>query len=362
MQKKGISLNCPVRIALDRSEDMVITGKRHSYLCQWKVSFNDDGVFSALSMDVYANGGCTADYSAGVIQKAMLCMDSAYKCDNTLVRGYACKTHLPSNTACRGTGGPQGTFFSEDIISRVAAYLKKDANEIREKNLYHTGDFTHYNQSVDTCTVHQCWDEVIEQANYSERKADIERFNRENRYRKRGLSTVPLKYGVSFPTRVLMQAGALVLVYTDGSVLLSHGGIEMGQGLHTKMIQVASRVLQIPTHKIHITDTATDKVPNTSPSAASSSSDLNGMAVKDACEKIIQRLEPYVTQNPTGSWEDWVKAAYFDRVSLSAAGFYKWWALVECALQRTYMDNEGSCYAACCLLGIWVVAVNDVGI
>lgn len=316
-------MNRPVRIMLDRDEDMVITGTRHPFFCRWKVAFSGDGTLSAIDMDLYANGGNSFDLSASVVQRAMFSMDNAYKCDNVRVTGYVCKTNLPSNTAFRGFGGPQGMFFSEDMIERIASFLNEDSCKVRERNMYVTGDKTHYNQLLERCTIQRCWDEVKEQADYCSRKASVDSFNKQNKYRKRGISLIPVKFGISFTALFLNQAGALVLVYTDGSVLLSHGGTEMGQGLHTKMIQVAARALQIPADKIYIAETASDKVPNTSPTAASASSDLNGMAVVNACEKIRQRLEPYIAQNPKGSWEDWVKAAYFDRVSLSATGFYR---------------------------------------
>ncbi|KAK7085090.1 hypothetical protein SK128_008316 [Halocaridina rubra] len=317
------ALNRPVRIMLDRDEDMVMTGTRHPFYARWKVGFSSKGLLSAIEMDLYANSGCSLDLSAAVIQRAMFSMDNAYKCDNTRVTGYACKTNLASNTAFRGFGGPQGMLFAEDVMTRIAAFLKIDPNMVREKNLYASGDKTHYNQLLERCTIRRCWDEVLQQADYDTRKGTVEKFNREHKYRKRGLSVIPVKFGISFTAHFLNQAGALVLVYTDGSVLLSHGGTEMGQGLHTKMIQVAARTLKISADQIHISETATDKVPNTSPTAASASSDLNGMAVLNACEKILRRLKPYISKDPDGSWENWVKAAYFDRVSLSATGFYR---------------------------------------
>ncbi|XP_068222819.1 xanthine dehydrogenase/oxidase [Palaemon carinicauda] len=316
-------VNRPVRIMLDRDEDMVITGTRHPFLCRWKVGFSADGTVSAINMDLYANGGNSLDLSGSVVHRAMFSMDNAYKCENVRVTGYVCKTNLPSNTAFRGFGGPQGMLFAEDVVQRVAAFLNVDSYLVRERNLYATGDKTHFNQLLENCTIRSCWDEVKQQANYCSRKSSIDSFNRQNKYRKKGISIIPVKFGIAFTALFLNQAGALVHVYSDGSVLLSHGGTEMGQGLHTKMIQVASKTLQISADKIHIAETSSDKVPNTSPTAASASSDLNGMAVMYACDKIRRRLEPYIAKNSKGSWEDWIKAAYFDRVSLSATGFYR---------------------------------------
>lgn len=249
--------------------------------------------------------------------------ENAYKIPVVRAQGFLCKTNLASNTAFRGFGGPQGMFAGENIIHDIAEYLKKDVVELSQLNLYQEGDITHYNQTLLNCTIDKCWNECIDSSNYYQKRKEVDRFNRENRYKKRGLSVVPTKYGIAFTAPFLNQGGALVLVYTDGSVLLSHGGVEMGQGLYTKMIQVASRCLEVPTEKIHTSGTATDKVPNTSPTAGSTGSDLNGMAVFEACNIIKKRLQPYKKANPKGKWEDWVKAAYFDRVSLSATGFYK---------------------------------------
>ncbi|KAG7154629.1 Xanthine dehydrogenase/oxidase-like 2 [Homarus americanus] len=317
------ALGRPVRIMLDRDEDMVITGGRHPFLCRWKVGFTTQGKFRALEVDIYNNAGCSLDLSVSVLHRAMFTLDNAYKWGVVRVTGYACKTNLPSNTAFRGFGGPQGMMFTEDIVSRIAAFLNLDYVQVAEQNLYESGDVTHFNQVMENCTVRRCWEEVLTQSKYHPRTAAVHQFNKENRYKKRGISLVPVKFGISFTATFLNQAGALVCVYIDGSVLLSHGGTEMGQGLHTKMIQVASRVLKIPTEQIYIAETSTDKVPNTSPSAASASSDLNGMAVLDACTKIMERLQPYIEKNPKGTWKEWIKGAYFDRVSLSATGFYK---------------------------------------
>ncbi|KAK7066585.1 hypothetical protein SK128_003644, partial [Halocaridina rubra] len=319
----ALALNQPVRIMLDRHEDMMMTGGRHPFYCKWKVGFSEEGVLTALKADLYSNAGISQDVSLQVMQRALFALDNSYKCDNIYIEGHVCKTNLPSNTAFRGFGNPQSMLVVEDIMSRIAAYLQLDPCVVRRRNLYKTGDKSFLGQIIDRCTLPQCWHEVIEQSEYHARKLAVLRFNKENKYIKRGLSVVPLKFGIGFVALHRNQAGALVHVYTDGSVLLSHGGVEMGQGLHTKMIQVAARVLKISAEKIFIGETSSDKVPNTSPTAASVSSDLNGMAVKNACEAIYHRLEPFIAKNPKGSWEDWVKAAYFDRISLSATGFYK---------------------------------------
>ncbi|OCT77525.1 hypothetical protein XELAEV_18028617mg [Xenopus laevis] len=313
----------PVRCMLDRDEDMLITGGRHPYLGRYKVGFKKNGKITALDICYYANAGNSEDLSHGIIDRTLFHMDNSYKIPNIRGRGFLCKTNLPSNTAFRGFGGPQGMLVAEAWMSDIAQTCGLPAEQVKQLNLYSEGDLTHFNQKLESCTIRRCWEECLKQANYQERKYSIEEFNRQHRWKKRGIAIVPTKFGISFTVAFLNQSGALVHVYTDGSVLLTHGGTEMGQGLHTKMVQVASKALGIPTSKIFISETSTNTVPNTSPTAASVSSDLNGMAVFNACQKILQRLEPYKTANPNGPWESWISAAYLDRVSLSATGFYK---------------------------------------
>jgi len=315
-------LKQPIRCMLDRDEDMALTGTRHPFYCKYKVGFMKNGRVTSLKLDIYNNAGNSLDLSCSVLERSVFSADNAYDFPNVDFRGRVCKTNLPSNTAFRGFGGPQGMMFCENIMDTVASTLKMDPIKVREMNMYKEGDATHFGQILNYCTVRRCWDECYKNSSYEIRKAEVDAFNKENRFKKRGISLIPTKFGIAFTALFLNQAGALCMVYKDGSVLLSHGGTEMGQGLHTKMIQVASRVLQIPGEKIHIAETSTDKVPNTSPTAASAGADLNGMAVLNACKTIYDRLEPFRTKNPKGKWEDWVTAAYFDRVSLSATGYY----------------------------------------
>nr|CAD7423911.1 unnamed protein product [Timema monikensis] len=282
-------LNRPVRCMLDRDEDMMITGTRHPFLGRYKVAFTKEGKLIGCDIQIYSNGGNTMDLSFPVLQRSMFHFSNAYFIPNVRVNGYICKTNIPSNTAFRGFGAPQGMFFGENMIRDVASFLRKDPLEIAELNLMKEGEKTHYNQVIVNCPLQRCWDECLLRANFTRRKVEVDNFNRQNRWKKRGLSVVPTMFGISFTALFLNQAGALVMVYEDGSVLLSHGGTEMGQGLHTKMIQVASRVLEIPHEYVHITETSTDKVPNTSATAASAGSDLNGMAVMP-CHKITCNL------------------------------------------------------------------------
>ncbi|XP_021947177.1 xanthine dehydrogenase/oxidase [Folsomia candida] len=316
-------LKRPVRCMFDRDEDMGCSGTRHPFFCRFKVGVKNDGRVMALKMTLYNNGGNSLDLSCSVMERALFSADNAYNIPNVDFTGYVCKTNLPSNTAFRGFGGPQGMMFTENVFDQIADKLNIDPIQLREINMYKEGDETHYNQPLEYCTIPRCWSECKANSEFAKRRQEVDAFNAENRWKKRGISLIPTKFGIAFTALFLNQAGALVMVYRDGSVLISHGGTEMGQGLHTKMIQVASRAMRISSDKIHIMETSTDKVPNTSPTAASAGSDLNGMAVLNACNQIMERLEPYITAKPKGRWEDWVTAAYFDRVGLSVAGFYK---------------------------------------
>uniref|UniRef100_A0A8C0FTK1 Xanthine dehydrogenase/oxidase n=1 Tax=Bubo bubo TaxID=30461 RepID=A0A8C0FTK1_BUBBB len=313
----------PVRCMLDRDEDMLISGGRHPFLGRYKVGFMKNGKVKSLEVSYYGNGGNSVDLSYGVMDRALLHLDNSYNIPNVSSVGIVCKTNLPSNTAFRGFGGPQGMMIAECWMSDLARKCGLPPEEVRKLNLYHEGDLTHFNQKLEGFTLRRCWDECLSSSSYHARKKLIEEFNKQNRWKKRGMCIIPTKFGISFTIPFLNQAGALVHVYTDGSVLLTHGGTEMGQGLHTKMIQVASRSLGIPTSNIYISETSTNTVPNTSPTAASVSADINGMAVHNACQTILKRLEPIKQSNPKGSWEDWVSSAYENCVSLSATGFYR---------------------------------------
>lgn len=252
----------------------------------------------------------------------MFHFQNAYLIPNVKVMGWVCKTNLPSNTAFRGFGGPQGMFAAENFMREVARVVGKDYIEVADINLYKKGDLTHFNQKLPDSNIKRCWDEVLLSSKYHKRKELIEVFNKENRWRKKGITAIPTMFGIAFTALHLNQAGALIHIYADGSVLISHGGTEMGQGLHTKMMQVASRVFNIPVEKIHIGETATDKVPNTSATAASAGSDLNGMAVLNACNILMKRIEPICNEFPDKDWNFWINKAYFERISLSATGFY----------------------------------------
>ncbi|UJR34402.1 hypothetical protein I4U23_021809 [Adineta vaga] len=312
----------PVRLNIERDVDMTITGQRHPFKIEYKIGFTKQGLFTALDMFLWSNAGCSFDLSLPILQRAMLHVDNTYRFPNIRVRGRLCKTHLPSNTAFRGFGGPQGLFGCEIIIDHVATYLKLDPLVIRRLNMYKEGDITHFGQTLEHWNVPRLMDELLKSSDFIQRQKNIEEFNTLNKYRKRGMAILPTKFGIGFTAKFLNQAGALVHIYKDGSVLISHGGTEMGQGLHTKMVSVAAEVLGCDVSRIHISETATDKVPNTSPTAASASSDLNGMAIRIACEEIRERLNKLLVDDSDLSWKDLIKKAYFSRIGLSAHGHY----------------------------------------
>ncbi|XP_036401086.1 aldehyde oxidase 6 [Megalops cyprinoides] len=337
-----------VRCVLERGEDMLITGARHPVLGKYKVGFMNDGSIIAADIQYYANAGNTGDESILVIEKILLHLDNAYNIPNLRGRSAACKTNLPSNTAFRGFGVPQSMLVTENMINDVALALGRPAEEIREINMYKQVSLTHYKQEFDPENLLRCWSECMEKSAYQHRRKAVTQFNQCNRWKKRGIAIIPIKYGIAFAEGFLNQAAALVHIYTDGSVLVSHGGAEMGQGIHTKMQQVASRELRIPTSRIYINETSTNTVPNTCPSAASFGTDANGMAVKFACETLRHRLEPVIRANPKGTWESWVKTAFFQKISLSATGYYRGHDLF-----MNWQKQEGHPYAyftygACC--------------
>ncbi|NXU77916.1 AOXA oxidase, partial [Oreotrochilus melanogaster] len=312
-----------VRLILSRGDDMLITGGRHPFLAKYKVGFMNDGRIRAVDTKYYINGGCTPNESVEVGEVALLKMDNAYKIPNLRCWACACKTNLPSNTAFRGFGFPQAGLVTETWITEVAEKAGLSPEKVREINMYKGNEQTHFKQQLDAENLTRCWNECLEKSAYYSRKAAISEFNKQNYWKKKGIAIVPLKFPFGMGTRYLSQAAALVHIYTDGSVLLTHGGIEMGQGIHTKMIQVASRELNIPMSRIHFCETSTTTVPNACASAGSAGTDVNGMAVKDACQTLLKRLQPIMNKNPKGTWNDWVKEAFEQSVNLSATGYFK---------------------------------------
>ncbi|XP_044044537.1 aldehyde oxidase 6 isoform X2 [Siniperca chuatsi] len=340
--------NHAVRCVLERGEDMLITGARHPVLGKYKVGFMNDGRIVAADIQYHTNAGNTVDESVLVVEKILLHMDNAYNIPNLRGRAAACRTNLPSNTAFRGFGVPQSIMIVENMVNDVAMVLGRPADQIRENNMYKGPSVTHYKFEFSPENMLRCWEECKVKSDYRARRRAVDQFNQQNRWKKRGMSIIPIKYGIAFAESFLNQAAALVHIYKDGSVLVTHGGTEMGQGIHTKMQQVVSRELHIPLSKIYISETSTNTVPNTCPSAASFGTDANGMAVKNACQTLYQRLEPIRQKDPKGSWESWITAAFFDKISLSATGFYR-----GPDLHMDWDKMEGQPYAyftfgACC--------------
>ncbi|NPC47696.1 xanthine dehydrogenase molybdopterin binding subunit, partial [Corallococcus exiguus] len=344
----------PVKWMLDRDLDMVVTGKRHPFHAAWEVGFDATGRLLALKADLTSNGGWSLDLSESITDRALFHLDNGYFVPSVRYTGRVAKTHLVSNTAFRGFGGPQGMLVMEDILARIAAALGLAPEAVRQRNLYDgVGDTntTHYGQELEDNRLPKLWNDLMESSDFAKRRAELEAFNASSPRIKRGLAITPMKFGISFTATFLNQAGALVHVYRDGSVLLSHGGTEMGQGLHTKIQGVAMRELGLPADLVRVAHTATDKVPNTSATAASSGSDLNGAAVREACIQVRERLAPVAARmlvqlhgqavSPDALvFEDGriaaasrpdqglpfgtvVEEAYRDRVGLSVTGYYR---------------------------------------
>nr|XP_038939552.1 aldehyde oxidase 2 isoform X1 [Rattus norvegicus] len=313
----------PIRLVLDREDDMLITGGRHPLFAKYKVGFMNSGRIKALDIECYINGGCTLDDSELVTEFLVLKLENAYKIRNLRLRGRACMTNLPSNTAFRGFGFPQGALVTESCITAVAAKCGLPPEKIREKNMYKTVDKTIYKQAFNPEPLIRCWNECLDKSSFAIRRTRVDEFNKKSYWRKRGIAVVPMKFSVGFAATSYHQAAALVHIYTDGSVLVAHGGNELGQGIHTKMLQVASRELKIPMSYLHTSETCTAAVPNTIATAASVGADVNGRAVQNACQILLKRLEPVIKKNPEGTWRDWIEAAFEQRISLSATGYFR---------------------------------------
>ncbi len=344
----------PVRVQLDRDVDMELTGKRHPFFARWEVAFDDDGRVTALRAELVSDGGWALDLSESICDRALFHIDNAYYLPAVEVSGRVAKTNVVSHTAFRGFGGPQGMVVIEDILDRIARRLGVLPETVRERNLYRGAgetNTTHYGQELGDERIPRIWTELASQAALAARREEIAAFNTKSAWVKRGLAMTPVKFGISFTATWLNQAGALVLVYRDGSVQVNHGGTEMGQGLYTKVLGVAMRELGVTADVVRVMKTQTDKVPNTSATAASSGSDLNGAAVRAACVQLRERLAPIAAEIleaessvtiPEGAvvfergvarapqapgfevpFERVVDRAYMKQVQLSATGYYR---------------------------------------
>ncbi|GLQ74149.1 xanthine dehydrogenase molybdopterin binding subunit [Vibrio penaeicida] len=346
--------NRPTKMRLFRTEDMMMTGKRHPFYNQYKVGFDDQGTITGIEIDVAGNCGYSPDLSSSIVDRAMFHSDNAYYLGEATVTGYRCKTNTASNTAFRGFGGPQGMMTIEHIMDDIAAYLNKDALEVRQANYYgkRERNVTHYFQTVeDSDFMPEITEQLIDTSDYYQRREEINEFNKQSPILKKGLAITPVKFGISFTASFLNQAGALIHIYTDGSIHLNHGGTEMGQGLNTKVAQIVAEEFQVDISRIQITATNTEKVPNTSPTAASSGTDLNGKAAQNAARHIKVRLVNFASEHFKVAPEDvqfkngiiqagktliefdeFIQLAYFNQVSLSSTGFYR--------TPKIYYDHE----------------------
>lgn len=337
------------KVRYDRDDDFMMTGKRHDVRVDYRVGFDDDGRILAVEFDQHLRCGMSFDLSVGVASRAMCHADNAYYLPVVRITSWRHKTHTQSNTAFRGFGGPQGAIGIERVIEDIAQHLGKDPLEIRRINFYGHKDkpsqaqrrTTPYGQVVEDCIISDIVDDLVVRSDYEQRRNEIRAWNAASMFLKRGIALTPVKFGISFNTTFLNQAAALVHVYADGSIMLNHGGTEMGQGLFTKVAQVVAQEFQVDIERIKITSTNTSKVPNTSATAASSGSDLNGMAARDAVAKIKARLAGFLAERHQVRSDDVrflpnriavggqeipfdtvVHDAYLGRIPLSATGFY----------------------------------------
>jgi xanthine dehydrogenase molybdopterin binding subunit/xanthine dehydrogenase small subunit len=342
----------PVRVRWNRDQDMMITGKRHPFLANFEVGFNERGQILGVRVKMVSDGGWSLDLSTAVTDRSLFHLDNAYYLPNAEFSGQVAKTNVASNTAFRGFGGPQGMLVIEEIIDRIARRLELRPEVVRERNLYHGSGETNttpYGQEIRDNRIQRVWRELLASSDFVSRQRTVQDWNRQQTSRKRGLAITPVKFGISFTATQFNQAGALVLIYQDGSVQVNHGGTEMGQGIHTNIQAIAARELGLTADRIRVMSTRTDKVPNTSATAASSGTDLNGAAVRNACREIVERLRPIAVRllsekigQPVGEvsfrenkvfaapdekvflqFAQLTAKAYFERVSLAATGYYR---------------------------------------
>lgn len=334
----------PVKCILNRVDDMRMTGKRHPYSSDYKIGLDENWKIKAYEAVFYQNGGAAADLSPAILERTLFHATSSYFVPNVTVTAHSCKTNLPPNTAFRGFGGPQGMFVIEAAIAHAAQVLGVEAFEIQQRNLLQDGDEFPYGQIAEGCEAQNCWNEAVQRYDYRTLKNEMETFNSQNRFLKKGIALMPICFGISFTNTPMNNARALVHVYGDGSVGVSTGAVEMGQGVNTKLLQMAAALFGIKPERIKIETTNTTRVANTSPSAASSTTDLNGKALIDAALQIMEQLREaasvilkeknvtnfnireetvWINGKPTGlEWETLVQQALLQRLNLSAKGHY----------------------------------------
>lgn len=339
----------PVELRLDREEDMAWSGKRHQFVCPYKVAFDDEGRILALDIQLNVNAGCTADATSSIMERGMLHSENIYMVENHRVIGRPCRTNRPSATAFRGFGAPQGIFCIESIIERIARELGKDPYTIRQLNAYKPGDTTPYGETVENAKhIAPLFDQLRQSSEWDARRKAIDAFNAKSRWKKKGIAMVPVKFGISFTAAFLNQGVSLIQIYPDGSVSVNHGAIEMGQEVNTKIAQIAATDLGLKLSDIRIETNNTKRVGNAPPTAASSGCDLNGHAVDDACEQLMPRLQKKACElfgvkkvlfeesmlyavaddgsvdrnKPLSSFKDFALQCFRGRVDLCAHGHY----------------------------------------
>ncbi len=333
-----------VKLRVDRDDDMMMTGKRHDFETEYEVGFDDDGRILGVDFVLAGRCGYSADLSGSINDRAMLHSDNCYYLDNVSILSFRCKTNTVSNTAFRGFGGPQGMIGIEQVIDEIARHLGRDPLDVRKQNFYGIDErnVTHYQQKIVDNVIQDIVGQLEASSDYRKRREEIRSFNAQSPWLKRGIALTPVKFGISFTATHLNQAGCLLHVYTDGTLMLNHGGTEMGQGLFTKVAQVVAEELQVDIDRIRITASDTSKVPNASPTAASSGADMNGKAAQAAAQALRERLAKFAAEHfkvapesiafrnnrvhagdKSITWNELVKLAYFARVSLSATGYYR---------------------------------------
>ena len=334
----------PCKLRLDRDDDMIMTGKRHDFIIDYDVGFDDTGRILGIDFEFASRCGMSADLSGPVNDRTMFHCDNAYFLENLRILSHRCKTNTVSNTAFRGFGGPQGMFAIEYVIDDIARTLGKDPLEVRRVNFYGKDErnVTQYQQVVEDNIIDELFDQLLESSDYEQRRVEIQRFNEASTVLRRGIAITPVKFGISFTSTILNQAGALVHVYRDGTVQLNHGGTEMGQGLYIKVAQIVADEFGISLERVRTTAADTSKVPNASATAASSGSDMNGKAAQKAVAKIKKRLRAFgaahfgvseaeiefrddrvYVSDRDFDFAEYAQLAWANRVALSATGYYR---------------------------------------
>ena len=376
----AFKLQRPVKLRVNRDDDMTMTGKRHDFKMDYEVGFDDNGRILGVDIVMASRCGYSTDYSGPVNDRACLHIDNCYHIPNLKLISHRCKTHTQSGTAFRGFGGPQGMFTIETIIEEIAATLGKDPLEVRKLNLYQdpatSGSpdtmTTQYGQLIEDWVGDRVMADVEELAGYTKRREAVRAFNAQSKHKKRGLALVPLKFGISFTATMLNQGGALLNIYMDGSISCNHGGTEMGQGLNTKMAQVCADGLGVDVSYVRVTATDSQKVPNASATSASSGADINGAAIMNATAQMRARLAPVAARmlncdeadvtfansqahggGKSVAWVDLAKQAWLDRVGLSVTGFY-----MTPEIKYDFMTLQGKAFYYYC----YGAAVSEVEI